>query len=136
MMSIKPLPVLCAIAFAFSIVQSQDRLGPGDQEITISGFIDGSDQFHFSPGKIAWTHKHWKAPTEMTFAGSRWTNLDRAPQAWVNMKNLDLSKARVIKRTGRDTVALEKTNNGFILFFCDSPNGGDHYSITIAIPRM
>jgi len=127
--------LVCAIAFICSTSFSNDRFGRGEQEITISGFIDGSDEFHFTPGKVTWTHKHWKAPSGMQFAGRPWDKLERAPQKWLDMTDLDLSKARVIKRSGRDTVALETTKDGFILYFCDSPNGGENYSITISIPR-
>ncbi len=123
------------LAFAATFARAQNRPGLGDVEITLSGTIDGSDEFHFTPGKIAWTHKHWKEPADMKFAGAPWNKLEQTPQDWRDFRDLNLSKARIVKRKGRDTVALEVTRDGFVLYFCDSPNGGDDYSVTIAIPR-
>jgi hypothetical protein len=48
---------------------------------------------------------------------------------------LDLHKATIVQRKGRDTIALERTTAGFDLYLNDSPNGAADYEVTISIPR-
>ncbi|HSH93524.1 MAG TPA: hypothetical protein VK968_05220 [Roseimicrobium sp.] len=103
--------------------------------LKITGVIDGSDRFVFTQEGVYWNHLHWSAPTQMTFAGEAWPNLTRSPQAWSQFSDLDLSNARIVKRTGRDVIALEPTTNGFALYFSDSLNGADDYTVEIAIPQ-
>ena len=68
--------------------------------------------------------------------GEPWTKLDQTPAAWRDYsRRLDLSKARIVQRQGRDVIALEQTPDGFDLYLCDSPNGAADYDVTVAIPR-
>lgn len=107
-----------------------------NEYLTITGQIDGSEKFIFTPEQVKWVHLHWSEPDDMTFKGKPWTNPRKTPAQWAEFASLDLPHARIIKRQGRDLVALEPTSNGFILYLADSPNGAGHYSATIAIPRQ
>jgi len=97
--------------------------------------VDGSGYFEFTPVSVTYHHLNWGLPTEVTFDGEPWQNLDTTPPGWTdNGRRLDLSRAQIIERKGRDVIALEKTEVGFDLYLCDSPNGDDRYEVTIAIP--
>ena len=106
----------------------------GTKYFTIAGMIDGSEQFVFTQNKITWTHKSWGKPEDMMFGGQSWPELTQTPKEWLAAGKLDLSKARITKREGRDTIALEITPDGFVLYLADAPNGAGFYSVTIAVP--
>jgi hypothetical protein len=104
--------------------------------IRISADVDGSDRFIFTPRSIRHEHKEWSNPTNVQFNGEPWSNLTRSPPGWRNLNhNLDLSRAMIVQRKGRDVIALEHTAKGFDLYLSDSPNGSAHYEVTIAVPR-
>jgi len=104
--------------------------------VRISAMVDGSGRFIFTPSDLRYAHKQWAPPEAVKFNGEPWTNLDQTPKMWPHIAEmLDLSRARLVERKGRDVIALEHTSEGFDLYFCDSPNGASAYSATIAIPR-
>jgi hypothetical protein len=103
--------------------------------LRITGNIDGSGRISFARYSVIYEHKHWSRPTEMTFDGQPW-DLRRTPECWGKLgAQLDLTKAWIVKRSGRDVIALEHTADGFDLYLCDSPNGSAFYEVIIAIPR-
>lgn len=104
--------------------------------LNISARVDGSGRIIFTSQSVHYEHKHWGRPNHVLFDGEPWTKLDRTPVPWSDFgRRLDLSKAWIVKRKGRDVIALEHTPEGFDLYLSDSPNGGADYSVTIAIPR-
>lgn len=103
--------------------------------VTLSAVVDGSGVFTFSEDSVTYTHRHWEPPKHVLFNGKPWENLRISPKEWTLQRGkLDLSHAWLIRRQGRDVVALEKTATGFTVHVADSPNGADSYSLTIAIP--
>jgi hypothetical protein len=103
--------------------------------IRISAEVDGSDRFIFTSHDVKHEHKFWSHPVDVTFNGEPWTDLDHTPPGWRDLgRQLDLSRAWIVKRQGRDVIALEHTAEGFDLYLCDSPNGPAHYEVTIAVP--
>lgn len=106
------------------------------QILKISAEVDGSGFFAFTPFSANYHHLSWQPPTSVTFNGEPWTNLDQTPPGWAdNGPRLDLSRAQIVERKGRDLIALEHTEAGFDLYLGDTPNGADRYEVTIAIPR-
>jgi len=104
--------------------------------LEISARVDGSGRIIFTPKKVRYEHKHWQRPDHVLFDGEPWTRLDETPAAWRDYgRRLDLTKARIVERQGRDAIALEHTPDGFDLYLCDSPNGAADYRVTIAVPR-
>ncbi len=104
--------------------------------LRLSARCDGSGRVVFTRNQVRYEHKHWGRPTKFLFDGEPWTKLDRTPAPWSDFGDrLDLTKARIVKRKGRDLIALEHTPDGFDLYLNDSPNGAADYSVTIAIPR-
>jgi hypothetical protein len=104
--------------------------------LKITATVDGSGRIIFTRQGVCYQHKSWSKPTNVTFGGEPWTNLATTPPAWSEcVANLDLTKAWIVKRKGRDTIALEQTPDGFDLYLCDAPNGSSTYEVTLAIPR-
>ena len=136
----KSLPAIASALFLLVVLSSCTTAAkpPVDpyEYLTISGSIDGSDKFTFTQVGVNWEHLHWSEPDDMTFQGTAWTNPRKTPAKWADFAHLDLPHARIVRRKGRDVVALEPTTSGFTLYLADSPNGAGNYSATIAIPKQ
>ena len=116
-------------------VSSHGAIARPPKLLRISATVDGSDKIVFTDESVRFGHKYWSPMTNVTFNGRPWKNLDRTPARWLGFSDqLDLTKAHVMKRKGRDVIALETTRDGFDLYLVDSPNGAADYSVTIAIP--
>jgi len=142
------------IAFAFAIATSgetreepsatdappvQPKGEPPPSELVvldIQADIDGSDTVTITPEGAKWAHKHWDWPSNVSINGVEWD-----PQAQPELASTgklscltkaDLSTARVIERSGRDTVAVETMDGAVTVYFADSPNGADRYEVKIA----
>ncbi|MFA5189653.1 MAG: hypothetical protein WA117_19305 [Verrucomicrobiia bacterium] len=110
--------------------------GPPVKLLRISALVDGSGVFMFTRDDVRYKHKNWGRPDKVTFNGNHWNHLAQTPDGWRYWAaEVDLTRARIVERTGRDVIALEHTADGFELYFCDSPNGSAPYSVTIAIPK-
>lgn len=104
--------------------------------LRITAMVDGSGRVVFTRDRVRYEHRSWSRPTDIVFDGEAWTDLDHSPAAWQKIgSRLDLNKAWIVDRQGRDTIALETTADGFDLYLCDAPNGSAPYSVTVAIPR-
>ena len=105
-------------------------------EIILSATVDGSERFIFTRD-TAWNeHGHWQPPKEVLFNGQSWDDLSQAPSGWAEFAaTLDLNKAAITARNGRDMIALEPTVEGFDLYMADTQMGSAKYSVTISIPR-
>ena len=104
--------------------------------LRIEGKVDGSGRIVFTHDSVRYQHRHWGRPTELRFDGEPWSRPDTTPPAWTDLRGrLDLTRAWIVERHGRDVIALERTADGFDLYLCDSPNGATRYAVTIAIPR-
>lgn len=114
----------------------EDAIDAQPKLLRISGRFDGSGRIVFNRDGVRYEHRHWGRPSHVLFDGEPWTKVDRTPAPWRDFgKRLDLSRARIVKRQGRDIIAIEHTPDGFDLYICDSPNGAANYSVTLAIPR-
>lgn len=105
--------------------------------LKITAYVDGSGRFIFTNQKVRHEHRNWEPPVDVSFGGEAWSNLAATPAVWRMIgSQLNLREAKIVSRKGRDIIALEHTAEGFDLYFCDSPNGGADYEVTIAIPRL
>ena len=103
--------------------------------VTIAALVDGSERFVFTRDNVWDDHGQWQPPKEVTFNGEPWPDLAAPPPQWDKLAaNLDLSKAVLLQRKGRDIIALEKTAEGFDLYFADTQMGAAPYEATISIP--
>ena len=104
--------------------------------LRISATVDGSGHLIFTRDSLKYAHHHWSPPTNVMLDGEAWSDLDTTPPAWSDVaEHLDLTKAWIVKRAGRDVIALEHTPDGFDLYLSDSPNGSADYEVVIALPR-
>ena len=105
-------------------------------ELTFSGTIDGSDRFIFTHENLVNERGRWGPPTDMLFNGLPWPDLTQPPESWLEFAApLDLTRAVITARQGRDIIALEPTAAGFDLYFADTLMGAGPYSVTIAMPK-
>jgi hypothetical protein len=127
---------LCGCATCKKATPSGDSADEYVKLLCIATKVDGSDRIIFTRQSVRLEHKNRNRPTHVLFDGRPWVNLYRTPAGWRDQSGrLDLSKAWIVKRQGRDVIALEHTAKGFDLYLCDSPNGSADYEVTIAIPR-
>lgn len=141
--------VLCFALVMAALATRSDRAPAQDQGrsvsdatlaqprlIRITATVDGTDRLRFTRQALRYEHKAWSPLTDLTFMGDPWSDPTRTPPAWLEMvADLDLSRAWIVKRGGRDVIALEQTPDGFDLYLCDSPNGSAPYEVTIAVPQ-
>ncbi len=107
----------------------------GAAELTLIATIDGSERFIFTRHNIWNEHGRWSPPTDVLFNGQPWEDLSQAPDGWTEfVEKLDLTKATILTRNGRDVIALEPTTEGFDLYIADTQMGAAKYSVTISIP--
>jgi hypothetical protein len=105
-------------------------------ELILSGTIDGSDRFIFTHTNVVNGHGQWAPPKDVMLNGVLWFDLAQPPEGWTEFAApLDLTRASIVSREGRDTIALEPTANGFDLYFADTQMGAGPYSVTLRIPR-
>ena len=108
----------------------------GAVTITLTATIDGSDRFIFTPDIAYDEHGRWGPPQNVVFNSQPWTDLTQPPPGWPDLvKDLDLGKATLLTRKGRDVIALETTSEGFDLVFADTQMGAGEYEVTISIPK-
>ena len=109
---------------------------PERVEITISATVDGSERLIFTAGSVWNDHGQWQHPKDVVFNGQPWEDLSQAPSGWSELApTLDLLKAAITVRNGRDVIALEPTAEGFDLYFADTQMGSARYSVTVSIPK-
>lgn len=140
-----PAAAMGLLTLTFGLAVSRwMRPGPGGNAalekpvklLTISATIDGSGRFIFTTNSVRLENRHYNAPTDVIFDGEPWTDLKATPPRWLKVApELDLPRARIVQRRGRDLLALEPTAEGFDLFYSDTPMGSAAYVVTIAIPR-
>jgi hypothetical protein len=130
------------IAWLAAALRSPVNIGPltaGAQSaitVTLSATIDGSDRFIFTRDNVWNEHGRWQPPQKVLFNGKAWEDLSQAPPGWPELaRDLDLPRAGLLTREGRDVIALEVTTEGFDLLFADTQMGAATYSATISIPR-
>lgn len=110
--------------------------GSAPKLLRITASMDGSGRFVFTPQTAVYEHRTWGPPKEVTLDDKQWTDLTRTPATWAAIgAQLDLRKATIVQRKGRDTIALEPTPTGFALYLSDAPNGPGDYEVVISIPR-
>jgi RNA polymerase sigma factor (sigma-70 family) len=100
--------------------------------LKISATIDGSDVLNITPAGAAWVHKAWLWPTGITINGVNYGPHERLRLRQIGLEGADLSSAEVTNRSGRGTVAMEKTDSGIAIHFSDPQPGEAPYAIQIS----
>ncbi|HTW95585.1 MAG TPA: hypothetical protein VMD30_12360 [Tepidisphaeraceae bacterium] len=105
--------------------------------LDIKATIDGGDSLAITPNGATWTHKSWDWASDIQINGVAW-DAKSQPEIGVTgpfafLSGVDLSTAKVVEKSGRDTVVMESEDNGITIDFSDSPNGSAPYEIKIAM---
>lgn len=108
----------------------------GTVELILSATIDGSDRFIFTRTNVVNEHGRWNPPKDVMLNGVLWFDLAQPPERWTEFAApLNLVRAAIVSREGRDIIALEPAADGFDLCIADTQMGASPYSVTIRIPR-
>ncbi len=114
--------------------------GPAEEGVTpavpgitlnIRAMIDGSDVLNITSAGAAWTHTAWQWPTGIRINGENFDTHAQPTLERIGLADADLSSAEVKGRSGRGTVAVEKTDAGIAIHFSDPQSGAAPYAITI-----
>lgn len=113
------------------------NLDGGDAVLHFKGMIDGSDRILLTRDGAMWTHVNWDWPgVPVTVNGNEWVPSQRNYLTTPGSKeflpmpfSLDAISFRMIR--GRDIVALERTENGLLVYLDDTPGGADEYEFEI-----
>lgn len=128
--------LMCVCLVFCGCATSKQTGASGPKLLRISANVDGSGRFVFTSQTVVYEHRSWGPPKEVTFDEKPWFDLASTPSGWAAIgSQLDLRKASVVQRKGRDIIALEQTPAGFDLYFSDAPNGSADYEVTVSIPR-
>lgn len=132
------LSLVLVLAGCRSVAQSQaPPAAPTRTTLTFEGPIDGSDRVVITPTEARWENVHWGTVRGVVLLnGIPWE-----PRVQPVLKNdgatrflppgVDLSKARLVFRSGRDFAGIEPGPDGLVLRFVDSPNGPASYKLVV-----
>ena len=101
------------------------------------GMVDGSDRILITREGALWEHAHWGWPEgAVTVNGTQWNPqqknyLTTAGEAKFLPECFSLEAVDLERITGRDVVALERTNNALIVYLDDTPVGAGEYEFKI-----
>ena len=101
------------------------------------GMVDGSDRILITREGALWEHAHWGWPEgAVTVNGTQWNPqqknyLATAGEAKFLPECFSLEAVDLERITGRDVVALERTNNALIVYLDDTPVGAGEYEFKI-----
>jgi hypothetical protein len=105
--------------------------------LKIAANIDGSDCLKITATNAVWQHKNWSFPTDVTMNKIHWspeqTNI--LANQGTNMflpSGVDLSTAKIVRRTGRDLATMWAGKDVLWVWFADNPNGSDHYELDLS----
>ncbi len=106
------------------------------------GLVDGSDRITIQRQGALWEHVNWGWPAgAVTVNGSQWNPSEKNFIATTGAV-LFLSEAYSLRSprleviTGRDVVALERTNDALIVYLDDTSPGAARYDFKIHFPRL
>jgi hypothetical protein len=129
--SAAPYEIKIAMQRASAATRPATRPSGHPVVIDLRAVIDGSDCATFTPQGAQWTHLNESWPGKVTLGGAAW-DVQASPELDLpGFANIDFSSARVLSRSGRDTVMMEHEDNGIAVYFADGPNGAAPYEIKI-----
>jgi RNA polymerase sigma factor (sigma-70 family) len=107
----------------------------GDQALpivlNIKANIDGSDVLNITSAGAEWIHTAWQEPRQVTINGANFNIHAKETLDQIGLGAADLSLAQVIQRSGRGTIAMEKTGNGIAIHFADPAAAAAPYAIKV-----
>lgn len=111
--------------------------GRGGAVFHFKGAVDGSDRILITRDGALWTHVNWGWPAgPVKINGTEWIPSEKnylttqgtdrfLPEAF----SLDAISFEMIR--GRDVIALERLDNGLLIYLDDTPGGADEYEFEI-----
>jgi concanavalin A-like lectin/glucanase superfamily protein len=111
---------------------------PAKALLVFDGPIDGSDRVVITQKEARWENVFWGTWREtVTLNGVPWKPRENPvlPNSGATRflpPGVDLTKARLVERSGRDHASIEVEGGRLVLRFVDSPNGIDRYRVVVA----
>ncbi len=112
-----------------------------DAVFHFKGIVDGSDRMVITRQGALWEHINWNWPDgAVTVNDTRWNPSEKNYLTTTGAvmflpERYSLAKARLEKIEGRDVVALERTNNGLVVYLDDTFLGAATYEFKIYFPH-
>lgn len=103
--------------------------------LDLKAMIAGDDMVKITNRDAAWRHDSRNWPSDVSFNGISWDVQKNPVLEKTGLANAELSSATVVSRTGRDTVAMEKTDDGIAIYFDNAPDDRGEYEIKIRFPK-
>jgi hypothetical protein len=115
---------------------------PDEIVLSFRGLIDGSDRIQITPTGATWRHLYWQMPPEpVTLNGIAWDpsrrrTLENQGETRFLPRPVDFASARLKRIRGRDTVALERGEEGVVIHINDTPFEASLYEFQVVFrPR-
>lgn len=124
-------------AAAPNLPGSNGRATEPEAVFHFKGMVDGSDRILITRDGAFWEHAHWGWPEgAVTMNGTQWNPqqknyLTTVGEAKFLPECFSLEAVALERITGRDVVALERTNNALIVYLDDTPVGAGEYEFKI-----
>jgi hypothetical protein len=120
--------------------QHQPEISSPVATLKIAAVIDGSDLLKIMATQAEWTHRHWSYPRSVRLNDVPWDVRQTNVLANVGTNTflpagVDLSSAKIVKRTGRDLATMWADADALWINFADNPNGADAYELVISFGR-
>jgi len=103
--------------------------------VNVDANIDGSDSLTISASGSVWNHRSMDLPSDVRINQMPWDVAAHPNRSDLGLHGVNFSSAIVVQRSGRDTVALERTDSSLTIYFDDAPDGPGRYHIEIALNR-
>jgi hypothetical protein len=140
-----PAPIRTQLSAELQFV-AVPPLGPDPENTNeavfhFKGVIDGSDRITIRRQGALWEHVNWGWPAgAVTVNSSQWNPSEKNFMTTTGAvmflpPEYSLRSARLEPVTGRDVVALERTNAALIVYLDDTPPGAAPYEFKIHFPR-
>jgi hypothetical protein len=105
--------------------------------LEIVAAIDGSDELRITRDGLSWSHKQWSWPENVTINGHPWDPHDDLKWDVLGAAPVDdtspVKLARIVDRDGRDTLAVESDPGGVTVYYADTLEGADTYTVKIEL---
>ena len=109
---------------------------PDEAVFHFQGMVDGSDRIVITRTGAFWEHVNWAWPGAVSVNQAKWNPsvknfLTTTGAVSFLPKNFSLANVNLEKISGRDTLALERTNDALIVYLDDTPTGPAPYEFKI-----
>jgi hypothetical protein len=133
-------PSQSAVSSELSYLSAPSQTTSNGVVLRIRGKLDGTDKIVITRDGAVWEHVSWDWPQSAVWINdTQWIPREKniiAPGGTAAFipENADFPQAKLQRKSGRDTVALERTEQALIIYVADTLAGADDYDFTLHVP--